>query len=137
MKKQLKHIVGLAMSRSTKKVKLNKINAVEKPIENTDAIKQLPTGDFVLKIVAKPNSKVSSLIGNSEEGLEVKIGSPAVDGQANTELISFLSSILKCRRSDLSLDRGSKNRSKIITISKDTGLSIDQIRELISDNIGK
>ena len=76
-------------------------------------------------------------MGNGEEGLEVKIGSPAVDGQANTELISFLSKIFNCRKSDVSLDRGNKNRSKIVTISKETGLSIDKIRELINENLGK
>lgn len=134
MKKQFKGLVGVVMSKSSKKVKSTTSSSVN---ESFDAVKQLATGDFQLKIIAKPNSKESSLVGNSEEGLEVKIGSPAVDGQANTELISFLSKIFNCRKSDVSLDRGNKNRSKIVTISKETGLSIDKIRELINENIGK
>lgn len=137
MKKYLKIITNLAMSKSTKKVKLIKTDATEKSLESFDSISTHKNGDFCLKIIAKPNSKESSLVANSQEGLEVKIGSPAVDGQANTELMSFLSKIFNCRKSDLILERGSKNRSKIVTISKETGLSIDKIRELINSNMGK
>lgn len=107
-----------------------------KPIA-TDSISELKNGDIGIKISAKPGSKESSIVGNTEDGLEVKIGAPAVDGEANAELISFLAKTLKIRKSDVSLDRGSKNRSKIINISKDTGLTIDRIREIINESINK
>ena len=50
MKKQLKSFVGIAMSKSSKKVKAT---AISNSNESFDAVKQLPSGDFQLKIVRR------------------------------------------------------------------------------------
>jgi uncharacterized protein len=99
-----------------------------------ESISLCTTGDIKLQIAAKPNSKESAIVGISEDGIEVKIGAPAMEGEANEELIKFLSKTLKCRKSDLSLEKGSKSRSKVITVSKDTGLTVDKIKEIVNSN---
>jgi uncharacterized protein (TIGR00251 family) len=126
----------LAMPPKSSKGSKKEKEVVTKPA-SIDSISQLKNGDISLKISAKPGSKESSIVGNTEDGLEVKIGAPAVDGEANLELISFLAKVFSLRKSDVSLDRGSKNRSKIVTISKETGLSIDRVREIINSLINK
>jgi uncharacterized protein len=52
------------------------------------------------------------------------------DGEANTELLKFLSKSLNLRKSDLTLDRGSKSRHKTIVLSKGIS-SIDEVLELL------
>ncbi|CAG9802713.1 unnamed protein product [Chironomus riparius] len=108
-----------------------------KEVKEESAINVLKSGDYSIKILAKPGSKESGIVGLTEEGLELKIGAPAVEGAANTELIEFLSKLLSVRKSDVSLDRGSKSRVKTVNISKDCKLSLDQIKEIINTNVGK
>lgn len=94
-------------------------------------------GDFAIKVLAKPGSKENSITGITEEGLEVKIAAPPVDGEANTELISYLSKMFGLRKSDLSLDRGSRSRTKTVTVTKESGMSLEKLNEIIQENIGK
>lgn len=94
-------------------------------------------GDFAIKVLAKPGSKENGITGITEEGLEVKIAAPPVDGEANTELISYLSKLFGTRKSDLSLDRGSRSRTKTVTVAKSSGLTLEKLNEIIKANIGK
>ncbi|XP_070502175.1 UPF0235 protein TGRD_618 [Chironomus tepperi] len=114
-----------------------KTGVKEKEVKEESAIIVLKSGDYSIKVLAKPGSKESGIVGLTEEGLELKIGAPAVEGAANTELIEFLSKLLSVRKSDVSLDRGSKSRVKTVNISKDCKLSLDQIKEIINSNVGK
>lgn len=41
----------------------------------------------------------------SSDGIGVQINAPPTDGEANAELIKYLSKVLGLRKSDLSLDR--------------------------------
>uniref|UniRef100_A0A182R118 Uncharacterized protein n=1 Tax=Anopheles farauti TaxID=69004 RepID=A0A182R118_9DIPT len=76
------------------------------------------TGNLIVKILAKPGAKASGITDVSEEGIGCQIAAPPIDGEANTELIKYLSKLLDLRKSDISLDRGSKSRQKTIVIEK-------------------
>ena len=39
------------------------------------------------------------------EGVGVQIAAPPVDGEANTELVRYIASVLGLRKSDVSLDK--------------------------------
>lgn len=119
--------------KSTKASKKDLIKEVTQP----KAINVDKNGDLAIKVLAKPGSKENGITGITEEGLEVKIAAPPVDGEANTELISFLSKLLGIRKSDLSLDRGSRSRTKTVTVSKDTKLTLEKLNEVVQSNIGK
>lgn len=125
-------LIRVAMSSKSSKSSKKK----EVPnIAGSESISLLKNGEIKLQIAAKPNSKESAIVGNSEDGIEIKIAAAAQDGEANEELIKFLSKVLNCRKSDLHLEKGSKSRSKIITISKDTGLTVDRIKEIVNANL--
>lgn len=113
--------------------------AAKKEVEKVSqqAIKLDKSGDFAIKVLAKPGSKESGLTGISEEGVEVKIAAPPIDGEANTELIKFLSELFGLRKSDLTLERGSRSRTKTVTVAKDTGMTLERLNEIIKENIGK
>lgn len=75
-------------------------------------------GCICIRVNAKPGAKHSQITDISEEGIGIQICAPPVEGQANTELVKFLADTLGLRKSDVSLDRGSKSRQKIILLEK-------------------
>ena len=129
------NIFRAQMAPKTKKAGKKEIAVIKK--ESIQAVNIDKNGDISIKVLAKPGSKENGITGITEEGLEVKIAAPPVDGEANTELISYLSKLFAIRKSDLSLDRGSRSRTKTVTISKDSGFTLEKTNELLKSNIGK
>ncbi|XP_014675814.1 PREDICTED: UPF0235 protein C15orf40 homolog [Priapulus caudatus] len=84
----------------------------------------------VLKIQAKPGSKHNCITDISSESIGVQIAAPPVEGQANTELISYLSSVLSLKKSHFSLDKGSRSRIKLLSV-EGADISKDSILELL------
>nr|XP_046491408.1 UPF0235 protein C15orf40 homolog isoform X1 [Neodiprion pinetum] len=78
------------------------------------------SGNVLIKIQAKPGAKHNNVTDISEESVGVAISAPPVDGEANTELVKYLTSVLGVRKSDVSLDRGSKSRQKTVIVSNQT-----------------
>uniref|UniRef100_A0A8D8EV41 UPF0235 protein C15orf40 homolog n=1 Tax=Culex pipiens TaxID=7175 RepID=A0A8D8EV41_CULPI len=76
------------------------------------------SGNVLIKILAKPDSKFNGITGIEDEGVGVQIAAPPIDGEANTELVKYLAKLLDLRKSDVSLDRGSKSRQKTIVLEK-------------------
>ncbi|XP_043280417.1 UPF0235 protein C15orf40 homolog [Venturia canescens] len=74
-------------------------------------------GNVVIKVLAKPGAKHNNVTDISEEGVGVAISAPPVEGEANTELVKYLAAVLGTRKSDVSLDRGSRSRHKVVIVS--------------------
>lgn len=74
-------------------------------------------GDIIVRIQAKPGSKTNAITDINDEGVSVQIAAPAIEGEANAELIKYISSILEIKKNEVSLDRGSKSRTKLLTIT--------------------
>lgn len=74
--------------------------------------------------------KKTSLAAVGSDAIEVQIGAPPVDGEANTELVKYLSKALELRKSDVSLDKGSRSREKVVLI--ETKLSCDEVRQKLA-----
>lgn len=108
----------------------------EVPVSD-DCINVSKSGSIQVKILAKPGAKQNQITDMSPEGVGVQISAPPVEGEANTELVKYLSKVLGVRKSDVSLDRGSKSRNKVILVDKEANLSVDQIRQLIIKEMGQ
>uniref|UniRef100_A0A3P8X2R0 Zgc:193812 n=1 Tax=Cynoglossus semilaevis TaxID=244447 RepID=A0A3P8X2R0_CYNSE len=76
----------------------------------------VPSGSVSIVVRAKPGSKHSGITDVSTEAVGVSIAAPPTDGEANAELIRFLASVLDVKKSQVSLDKGSRSRDKILTI---------------------
>ncbi|XP_052891957.1 UPF0235 protein C15orf40 homolog [Anopheles moucheti] len=98
------------------KAEKNETNCTQAPIG--PVLVDAKTGNLIVKILAKPGAKTSGITDVNEEGVGCQIGAPPIDGEANTELIKYLSKLLDLRKSDISLDRGSKSRQKTIVQDK-------------------
>uniref|UniRef100_A0A182NQE4 Uncharacterized protein n=1 Tax=Anopheles dirus TaxID=7168 RepID=A0A182NQE4_9DIPT len=101
-----------------KNSKTSKDEPITNPIPNGPVLVDAKTGNLIVKILAKPGAKASGITDVSEEGIGCQIAAPPIDGEANTELIKYLSKLLDLRKSDISLDRGSKSRQKTIVLDK-------------------
>lgn len=89
-------------------------------------------GNIVIRIHAKPGAKQNAITDVSDEAIGVQIAAPPVDGEANGELIKFISKVLQLRKSDVCVDRGSKSREKQILIDKNAGITVNRTLELLS-----
>ncbi|XKL64755.1 hypothetical protein PGB90_004841 [Kerria lacca] len=93
-------------------------------------------GNIILKIIAKPGAKCNKITDITDEGIGIQINAPPVDGEANSELIKFLSSLLGIKKSDVSLNQGLKSRQKTILLHTSND-SISEIREKLQSSMNK
>ncbi|XP_060874374.1 UPF0235 protein C15orf40 homolog [Metopolophium dirhodum] len=121
-------IIKIMPKKNTKQVQ-GKLETVQ-----TGPITVDKSGDVVIKINAKPGAKNNNITDISSDGIGVQINAPPTDGEANAELIKYLSKVLGLRKSDLSLDRGSRSRNKILIVHN-TSLGIEGITEKINEEI--
>ncbi len=74
------------------------------------------TTGWTLTIRVQPGARRTELAGPYGDALRVRIAAPAVDGQANEELVRFLAAEFGVHRRDVRIARGETNRSKLIEV---------------------
>ncbi|XP_077262086.1 UPF0235 protein C15orf40 homolog isoform X2 [Temnothorax americanus] len=107
----------MSKQRSTKSAKAPKTASTDVP--STGPVVLNKDGNVSIKIQAKPGAKYIS-----DEAVGIAISAPPTEGEANAELVKYLASIFGVRKSDVSLDRGSRSRQKIVVVS---GITRDQV----------
>ncbi|KAK7121490.1 hypothetical protein R3I93_022548 [Phoxinus phoxinus] len=99
-----------------KKDKTSKSNP--KPPETPPGpVTKVKDGTIAIAIHAKPGAKQTAITDVSEEAVGVAIAAPPTDGEANAELVRYLSKVLELKKSQVSLDKGSKSREKVIKVT--------------------
>ncbi|XP_017474995.1 PREDICTED: UPF0235 protein C15orf40 homolog [Rhagoletis zephyria] len=76
------------------------------------------SGNICIRILAKPGAKMNGITDIGTEEVGVQIAAPPTEGEANAELVKYLSKVLGLRKSDVSLDKGSRSRNKLVMVSK-------------------
>lgn len=111
---------------SSKKGGKSNTESQEKEQACGGAISTDKAGNISIKIQAKPGAKVNNITGIADDSVGIQISAPPVEGEANTELVKYLAAVLGVRKSDVTLDRGSRSRQKTVTLSKGV-LTVDQV----------
>ncbi|XP_065201984.1 UPF0235 protein C15orf40 homolog isoform X2 [Planococcus citri] len=93
-------------------------------------------GNVMIRVMAKPGAKTNQITGLTEEGVGVQINAPPVDGEANSELVKFMSGILDVRKSAVSLDKGAKSRQKTLQVTSGV-ISVDEVMEKLKKSSDK
>lgn len=70
-----------------------------------------------LHITVKPNAKQTKLISQEGDQLTIALKAKPHDGEANKELIAFLSELTNTPKSRIKIKRGEKSRIKQVEIS--------------------
>lgn len=80
----------------------------------------------MIAVWATPGATGSAVTGVADGFLRVRVGAPARDGRANTELERFLAATLDVRRTDVTVVRGAGGRRKSV---RATGVTLEYVRE--------
>lgn len=86
---------------------------------------------MMIKVRVIPNAKRSEVVSRVGSILRVKIGAPAVEGKANSELCDFLAEFFEVRRSMVFLRKGERGREKTIEICGRSEEELDEVLETI------
>lgn len=70
----------------------------------------------IIKIKVLPRSSRNQIIKLSEDSFKLKITSAPVDGEANKQVIKFLSKEWKISKSKIKIIRGETSKNKILEI---------------------
>lgn len=88
------------------------------------------SGGVLLAIRAKPTGKRNRLVNTSGHALEVELAAKPQNGEANAELIDYISDILRVKKRDLQLISGDKSRDKQLLLQAGL-LDTEKIRQLV------
>jgi uncharacterized protein (TIGR00251 family) len=81
---------------------------------------------FTVKIVPKANK--TEIVGIQEDGtIKIRLMSPPVEGQANEELIAFLSEFLNVSPGDVEIVAGLDSRKKLISVLNVRAEDVDRL----------
>ncbi len=72
-----------------------------------------------------PRASKTTIAGERDGRLLVRLSAPPVDGAANDALVEFFSKLFACPKRAVRIVSGDKNRSKRVAID---GLSVDTVR---------
>jgi uncharacterized protein (TIGR00251 family) len=75
------------------------------------------SGGIILTVRAKPTGKRNRLVAISGPALEIELAAKPQNGEANAELIDYLSDILRLKKKDIQLISGGKSRDKQVMIN--------------------
>lgn len=81
-----------------------------------------------LQIIAKPNAKKTAILKINEQGLHIAIHAKPHKGEANKELIVFLSKVFKVAKSQIILKAGENSKHKQIIMPL-----TDTIQKILND----
>ncbi|KAG9272430.1 hypothetical protein AMEX_G13426 [Astyanax mexicanus] len=107
---------SFSQSKMPKKDKTSK-STQKQPETPAGPVSTLKDGQLAISIHAKPGAKQNAVTDVSSEAVGVAIAAPPSEGEANAELVRYLSKVLELKKSEIVLDKGSKSRDKIIKVS--------------------
>ncbi|XP_067642407.1 UPF0235 protein C15orf40 homolog [Eurosta solidaginis] len=110
------HLFITTMSKNKKSTNIPKADQRKKEDEGPVNIDK--SGNICIRILAKPGAKMNGITDIGIEGVGVQIAAPPTEGEANAELVKYLSKVLGLRKSDVTLDKGSRSRNKLIVVNK-------------------
>jgi len=77
----------------------------------------LPRNEMIINIRVAPKAS-RNLVKKEEKGFKVYLTKPAVDGEANAQLIELLAEHLKVKKYQLKIVSGEKSRNKLVEIDE-------------------
>lgn len=86
----------------------------------------------VFGLRVNPGSKQCQIGGAYGDRLKLSVSKPAKDGQANTELLTFLASVFRCSKHHIEIISGETSRDKRIRVH---GRTPDELRVLLNRQV--
>jgi uncharacterized protein len=85
------------------------------------------TNGWCVAVRAKPTGKRNRIVSMEGDSLEIELAARPVDGEANAELVEFLSDVFRVKKKDCVLVSGERSRDKVVLVSHSSALNAEQI----------
>jgi uncharacterized protein (TIGR00251 family) len=86
-------------------------------------------GGVRLHLFIQPKSSKNQIVGPHNGMLKIKITAPPVDGEANAELIEYLSKFFKVPKRNITLVKGDTGRQKTVDVE---GITFSDAQALVT-----
>lgn len=73
---------------------------------------------LIFNVFLQPRASRDSLIGLHNNAVKIALKAPPIDGEANKQLIHFLSTLFGVKKSDIDIINGKRSRRKRISVWK-------------------
>ncbi len=93
-----------------------------------------PPGLVLLSVTVQPSAATTEIVSVQGEEASLRLNAPPVDGQANKELVKYLSKLLSVSKSQVGVASGHKSRNKVVSIEKE-GLTKEQVLETLNKHV--
>lgn len=87
---------------------------------------------IVLTLHVQPSAAVTEACGIHGDALKLRLAARAVEGEANKELVRFLSEFLGVPRSSVAIAHGQTGRRKLVVVSGEPGELLERARALLA-----
>ncbi len=87
---------------------------------------------FTIRV--QPRASRTGIVGEMDGALKIRLAAPPVDGEANEELIRFLSKLFDVSRAQISIRSGQTSRNKLIVID---GITIESAEQVLQSVLGE
>ncbi|KAJ1966388.1 hypothetical protein GGI12_000098 [Dipsacomyces acuminosporus] len=86
-------------------------------------------GQLLLSLFVKPGAQTSEVASIEQDAVHVRVAAPPRDGEANKEVVGFISRVLKIPKSSVQLVSGHKSRNKVVQLPHEQ--TLDQILDAL------
>jgi len=74
--------------------------------------------NLIFNVFLQPRASRNSLVGLHGNAVKIALKAPPADGEANKQLIQFLSKLFQVKKSDLAIAAGEHSRRKRVSVCK-------------------
>jgi uncharacterized protein (TIGR00251 family) len=71
---------------------------------------------LIFNVFLQPRASRNALVGLHDNAIKIALTSPPVDGEANKQLVQFLSKLFRVKKSNISIISGEHNRRKRVRV---------------------
>lgn len=80
---------------------------------------------LIFNVFLQPRASRNSLVGLHDNAIKIALTAPPVDGEANKQLIQYLSKLFRVKKSDITIVAGERSRRKRLSVCKPSQIPAD------------
>lgn len=74
--------------------------------------------NLIFNVFLQPRASRNRLVGLHDNAIKIALTAPPVDGEANKQLIQYLSRLFQVKKSDIDIVAGERSRRKRVSVCK-------------------
>jgi uncharacterized protein (TIGR00251 family) len=128
-KRRISTCIITNMAKKSQNIKNKKKDIEIKTVDDNKSLlrvksKNGKTNIYQLKLYVKPGARQSQIMNIDKDAVYVQIAAHSREGEANKEVVNFISNILQIPKSTVYLVSGFKSRSKKVEFSLDKTVDV-------------